>query len=131
MISVCPPPGVPQSQVLSKVSGPRSFLRGYPSPRFFPRSLVPGSFQGVPQSQVLSKVFGPRSFLWGVPQSWPGRYPSPVLAGGGTPLLSWLVGSLVLGTLLPGQDWRKPPSQDRTAVERYTSCGFPQEDFLV
>ena len=55
--------GVPQSQVLSKVSGPRPFPGGTP---------VPGSFQGlwsqvlsrgIPQSQVLSKVSGPRSFL--------------------------------------------------------------------
>ena len=40
--------------------------RRYPSPRFFPRSLVPGHFQGVYQS-------------------WPGEYPSPSW-GGGTPV---------------------------------------------
>ena len=39
--------------------------RWYPSPRFFPWCLVPGSFQGVPQSQVLSQVSDPRSFLVG------------------------------------------------------------------
>ena len=63
MFSVCPPPwgggypslrffpmslvpdsfqGVPQSHVLSKVSGPGPVQGGYPSPRFFPRSLGPG-----------------------------------------------------------------------------------------
>ena len=35
-----------QCLVLSQVFGPRSFPRGYPSPRFFPWSLVPGPFQG-------------------------------------------------------------------------------------
>ena len=41
--------GLPQSQVLSQVSGPRSFLGGTPSPRFFPRSLLPVPFPaGVP-----------------------------------------------------------------------------------
>ena len=72
-VSVCPHPGkgVPQSQVFSQVTGSRSFpggipvlgpFWGYPSPRFFPRSLVPGSLGGTPvpssfldhQSQVLS-----------------------------------------------------------------------------
>ena len=44
--------------------------RGYPSARFFPRSLVPGPFWGGgTQSQVLFLVSGPRSFLMGVPKS--------------------------------------------------------------
>ena len=58
--------GVPQYQVLSKISGPRSFLG-------VPQSCLG---EGVPQYQVLSKISGPRSFL-GVPQSCLGReYPS-------------------------------------------------------
>ena len=43
--------GLPESQVLSQVSGPRSFPGGYLSPRFFPRSLVPGPFQGGTQQK--------------------------------------------------------------------------------
>ena len=39
---------------------------GYPCPRFFPRSLVPGPFPGGPQSQVLSQVTDPRSFPGGI-----------------------------------------------------------------
>ena len=50
---------VPQSQVLSQVSGPRSFPREHPSL----------GQEVVPQSQVLSQVPNPRSF--------PGGYPSP------------------------------------------------------
>ena len=50
------PRGVPQSQVISQVTGPRSFL-------------------GVPQSLVLSQVTGPRSFQV-VPQSCAGVHPS-------------------------------------------------------
>ena len=85
---------VPQLKVLSRVTGPRSFLRGggtpvkgsflghwsqvlsggYPSPRFFPRSLVPGPFWGIPQFQVLSQVISPRSFPGGIP-NLVGGYP--------------------------------------------------------
>ena len=44
--------GVPQSQVLSQVTGPRPFLGGYSSSRFFPRSLVRSSLrmQGYPRT---------------------------------------------------------------------------------
>ena len=56
--------GVSQSQVLFLVSGERSFLGGYPSPRFFHWSLVPGPFLGVPLSQIGVLQSHP-----GVPQS--------------------------------------------------------------
>ena len=49
--------------------------RGYPSPRFLPRSLVPGPFWGVPQSQVLSQVSGASPF-WGPKRSCCGHYAS-------------------------------------------------------
>ena len=82
MFSVCPPPW----------GG-----RGYPSLRFFPRSLVPDPFQGVPQSQILSKVSGPRSFAGGIPQSQ---------------VLSEVSGPrsfLGDGYPIPSQDWGRPP----------------------
>ena len=68
---VSPHQGVAQSQVFSQLSGSRSFW-GYPSPRFFPRSLVVGPFQwGYPSSR-----FFPRSLVPGplqvVPHNWPG-----------------------------------------------------------
>ena len=65
------PRRVPQSQVLSQVSGPRSFL-GVPKswPREYP-SPGPGS------TQVLAQ---------GVPQSRPREYPSP--SPGSTPVLA-------------------------------------------
>ena len=53
MFSLCPPPG------------------GYPSPRFFPRSLVPGPFKGVPQDGVLPV----RSGQIRTPQPGQGRVP--------------------------------------------------------
>ena len=70
--------GVPQSHVLSLVSGPRSFLRGHPSPRFFLLSLVPGPFWGrgypVPMGDTQ----------WAVP--WLGLgYPPPQLGLGYPP----------------------------------------------
>ena len=52
---------VPQSQVLSLVSGPRSFQERYPSPRFFPRSLVLGPF---PEGYTSPSLF-PRSLVSG------------------------------------------------------------------
>ena len=60
--------GVPQSQVLSQVTGPSSFPVWYSSPRFFPRSLVPVPFCGYPSPGQ------------GVPQSW--WEGNPDLAGG-------------------------------------------------
>ena len=55
-VSVCSHPEVPQSQVPSQVTGPRSFPVGYPSSRFFPRSPLGGGYpspgQGVPQYGV-------------------------------------------------------------------------------
>ena len=89
------PREVPQSHVLSQVTGPRSFL-------------------GVPQSQVLSQVTGSRSFL-GVPQS---QVLSQILSGQ-YPLPRFFPRSLApgpfqggWGTLQPGQDGL-PHGQDR------------------
>ena len=61
---------------------------GYPSPRFFPRSLVPGPFGGYP-----SPRFFPRSLL------------------GGTPVIA--MGYPILGYPQPGQDGVPPSSQVR------------------
>ena len=61
------------SQVPFPASGPMAFLLGYPSPRFFPRSLVPGPFSGVPKS--------PGGYLrWGVPPPPGDRTTERVLA---------------------------------------------------
>ena len=60
------------------------FTGGYPSPKFFTRSLVPGPFQGGTQS-------------------WPGS--TPVLVGG-TPSLAG--GTLIWVTPWPGQDGVPP-----------------------
>ena len=76
---------------------------GYPSPRFFPRSQVPGPFKGVPLSWSMGV---PQSQL-GVPQH--------------------------KGTPCPGQDWGTPgknrtavaPSQDRTGVPPPARTGVP------
>ena len=111
--------GVPQSQVPSKVTGPRPFPGGTP---------VPGSFQGF-WSQVLSggtpiPAEGTPVLPGGVPQSWPGG--TTVLTGG-TPVLAG-------GT--PGQEYPLVRTgleypQDRLCSGRYALCGFPQEAFLV
>ena len=97
---------------------------GYPSPRFFQRSLVPGPFlRGYP-----SPKFFPRSLVSG---PFPGEYPSPaksqspVTAGGSS----------------PGQGYPQPglgyPSlrQNSRASTCYAAGSVPlavtQEDFLV
>ena len=69
---------------------------GYSSPRFFPRSLVPGPFPGVPQHLVpclseSTSASGPISFL------------------GGTPVLAEGWGTQDRGTPWPGQVWGTPP----------------------
>ena len=96
--------GVPQSQVLSKVTGPRSFAEG---------TLVPSFFQGHWSQEVV-----PQSWL-GVPQygvsHWPGQdgvTPPPVKSG--------------CGTSQPGVGYPLP-SWDRIAeralaTRRYASC---------
>ena len=69
LVSVCCP------HCRGVVPSPRFFPRplvpgpfwGYPSSMFFPRSLFPYPFQGIPQSEVLYQVTGPRSFLEGTP----------------------------------------------------------------
>ena len=105
---------------------------GYPSPRFFPRSLVPGHFWGVPQSQVLSQLSGPRFFPRGYPsprffpssdsRSFPGGYSSLIW---GVPQRGypWLgLGHPQLGLSTPwlrlNTPWLRlgyPPPKDRTA----------------
>ena len=72
MFSVCPPPGgeVPQSQVLSKVSGTWSFPEGYPSPTC--RGGYSSSGWGTP---VRAKGE--------VPQSWQNSRESTCYAAGG------------------------------------------------
>ena len=107
-VCVCSGRGVPQ--VISQVSGFRSFPKeGYSSPRFFLRSLVPGSLEGgtpVLARRVLQSQ--PR-----IPQSQPGEYPSNPLLGLGYP----------------------PSGQSSTASTCYKASGIPlavrQEDFLV
>ena len=113
----------PPAYVVRSTGVSLSVYRGeYPSPRFLPRSLVPGPFW---------EYLSPRFFLWchvlsqeGYPR--PGRGSIPVLDGG-SPGLG--------GT--PGQGY--PPGQDSTEVPhpqdreqqrecllrggRYTSCG--------
>ena len=106
--------GVPQSQVLSQVSGPRSFpLGGTPVPGSFP-----GPFWG-----------GYPSPGRGVPQSWPGGYLSTGYSPGqdrtGVPL-SPPPGQVRMGY---------PPGQNSRASTYYAAGGMPlaftQEDFLV
>ena len=114
--------GVPQSQVLSQVSGSRSFLGGYPSPRW-----------GLPQSQV-----GVTSVLAGGNPVPSGRYPSHRWGSTPQPGQGW-------GTPppsqdrtgvppQPGEDRGTPPAphrQDRTGVptpspgqqNQYLLCG--------
>ena len=106
--------------------------RGDPSPRLFPRCLIPAPFLGVRQFQVLSQISGPRSFrgypisFRGVPQDR-GTYPWPGL---GYP------SGQDLGTPL-GQDWGTPHTQDwgtlrdRLRCGWYASWGLPQEDFFA
>ena len=104
-VCVCSGREVPQFQILSQVSGPRSFPGGTPSsgPMSFlgvPHSLVPCPFWGYPilWSHVLSGSKYPS--LWshilsegypspsqGVPQSHLGWIPQSQL--GGTPGLAW------------------------------------------
>ena len=44
---------------------------GYPSPRFFPRSLVPGPFQGHPSPRFFPRSLVPGTFQGGTPrQDW-------------------------------------------------------------
>ena len=125
---------------------------GYPSSRFFPRSLVPGPFLGgypvpgsfpglwsqvlsqrVTQSQVLSQVSGPRSWLGGTPvpvggevsQSQLGRVPQDR----GTPKAR--TGLRYSQAGLRSQLLR----QNSRASTCYVAGGMPlavtQEDFLV
>ena len=106
-------------------TGPMSLPRGYPSPRFFPRSLVPGP------SQRLSS---PRQ---GVLQCKLGGSPVP---GEDTTQAGWvyLLVRTELGycpgqdrTGVPpsqsGQDWGIPtPSQEKTGVHPgRTGLGYP------
>ena len=61
-----------KSQVLSQVFGPKSFLGEYPSPMFFPWSLVLGPFWWGTQSQpggTLERIGYPLAGT-GVPPSW-------------------------------------------------------------
>ena len=80
--------------MFSHFTGVCLFTRGYPSPRFFPRSLVPGPFQG--STPVVAG--GYPSPDHGVPRSQPKGYhqtgvPPP-----------------------PDQDRTEVPGQDRTEV---------------
>ena len=78
---------VPQSQVLSQVSGSRSFLWRYLSHRLFPRSLVPGPF-------------------------WGGGYPSPCL--GDTRIgLGYPPAGTVLGYPPSGLGYPPPPETEQ------------------
>ena len=103
---------------------------GYPSPRFFPWSLVPGPFWGVPQFQpgvpqsqtgVTQSQLGATLFQTGVHQS---RTGVPLSQPGIPPSWDW-------GT--PWQGWGTP--QDRRASTCYMTGDMPlavtQEDFLV
>ena len=80
--------------------------RGYPSPMFFLRSLVPSPFQGVPQSQVLFQVTDPRSFL------------------GGTLVLTRTVLWVSIIFFLGSQDV-VPSNKDRTGVPPCQDWGIP------
>ena len=118
---------VPQSQVLSQVIGPRSFPGGYPSPRFFPRSLVPGPFQGIP-----SPGWGVPQSCQGVTQRWgtlsrSGWGTPPAIIGLGYPADQVRMGILLarsgLGTTQPGQDGVHP-GQDRAGVPALARSGW-------
>ena len=86
---------------------------GYPSPRFFPRFLVPGPFWEVPRSGQ----------------------------GGGTLTKTEVRPSPSQNWVPLGQDWGSPPVQDwgsplpapwdKLHCGRHTSCGFPHGNFLV
>ena len=80
---LCPHWGIPQLQVFSQVSGPRSFLGSTP---------VQGSFSGL-WSQSLSRWGGTQAQLGRVPQFW---------LGGGTP-------SQDRTGVHPCQDWGTSP----------------------
>ena len=102
----------------------------YPSPRFFPWSLVPGPFPwgGYPS---------PRFFLWslvpgplqGVPQSQPGGIPQPQLrlypsSKQGVPQ-SQMVGTPSETGVPPNWDWGTPCPRDRRASACYAAGGMP------
>ena len=144
--------GLPQTLVLSQVTGPRSFPGGYPCPRFFPRSLVPGSFQGHQFPGPFWGYSSPRFFPghWsqvlsgGYPSpgqgySSPGRgYPSPA---GGYPVMEYPLARIGLGYppawagwgIQPGQmgcppplawsGWGTPPGQNSRASTCYAAGG--------
>ena len=104
--------GLPQFQVLSHISGSRSFLGGYPSPRFFlwsqvlscevPNSWPAGTLVAV--GGYSSRGQGHSSALaMGIAQSQPGGYPSH---GWGLPR-------------------GRGTSTARTGVTHWTELGYP------
>ena len=129
-VSVCYDRGVPQSQVLSQVSGLRFFPRRYPNlwshvlSQGVPQPLVPCAYQGysslgleVPQDR------GTPSWDWGT-HPWPGQdwgTPSPArtgLTGVPPPLIQDKTG-------VPppsGWDWGTPPPPPGTG---YAAGGMP------
>ena len=89
---------------------------GYPSPRFFPRFLVPGPFWGDP-------VLGSFTGLWSqVLSRW-----YPVLARG-TPGQGYPKVRTALGYLSPQPGLGYPPS--RTGVQSLARTGLPRSPSL-
>ena len=121
-VSIHPGRGVSQSQVLSQVTGPRSFLGLYPSP-------------AKSQSQVLSQVLSgvvPQSCKVPVPGSFPGPF------WGCTPVLQSGVPQVRMGYPQPGLGYFPPPFPTRQNSRASTCCtagvmplAVTQEDFLV
>ena len=100
--------------------------RGYPSPRFFHRSLVPGPFRGYPSP---GQGWGYPSPSWGYPRIGV----PPARTGLGYPLattgLGYPHGQDRTGVPLP------LPGQNSRASTCYAACGMPLaftwKDFLV
>ena len=97
--------------------------RGYPSPRFFPKSLVPGPFLGkVPQSQGGTPILateGTPVLDWGGGERRATTVPAvSILQDRGTPWpgLGSSPGRTGLGYLRAGEDWGTPPDHERAGV---------------
>ena len=93
---------------------PRGGGGGYPSPRFFPRSLIPGPFWGgvTPVPGVWSQVLSGGYFM--VPGPFPGVWSQVLFGQGGYPSPRFFPsGALERIGVPPSWDWGIPPSPPR------------------
>ena len=125
-VSVCPQGRYPSPRLFPRSLVPCALQRRYPSPKFFPWPLVPGSFRGYSNpshwsTPVLEK-WGYLSPGWGYPNPGQGGYPP----------------SQDKARLPPCQDCISLPPPTKTEQQSvYLLCSgryYPavtQEDFLV